>query len=336
MKMKRVNFVRRGAGLPAGLSIVLGIVLCGMLSQAWAQDAYPTRPVRIIAPTSPGSGSDIMARLIAQGLTDRLGRQVLVENRAGAGTVIGNQLVAKAAPDGYTLLMGVSTLAINPSFYKNLPYDAPRDFAPITLAVFAANLVVAHPSVPATSLKQFIAFAKARPDQIHYASAGYGTNPHLAMELLANMAGIRMIHVPYKGDAPSIVDLIGGQIALTVSPLPRSLPHVRAGRLRVFGITSATRGPAAPDIPTIAEAGLPGYEAVQWYGLLAPAGTPRDIITRLNKETIATLRAPENRERIAEAYVDVMTGSPEEFAAFIKAETAKWGKVAKAVGIVPE
>jgi tripartite-type tricarboxylate transporter receptor subunit TctC len=322
---------------PSGkVRFLIGVALAAAALPVHAQANYPARPIRIIAPTSPGSGSDIMARLLAQGYTERLGRQVVVENRAGAGTIIGNEAVAKAAPDGYTLLMGVSTLAINPSTYKSLPYDAMRDLAPITLAVFASNLIVVHPSVPAKSVREFIAFAKSRPGEIPYASAGFGTNPHLAMELFASMAGIRMNHIPYKGDAPSIVDLIGGQVALTVSPLPRSLPHVRGGRLRALGLTSASRGSVAPDIPTIAEAGLPGYEAVQWYGLLAPAGTPRDIVARLHKEAVAVLRAPENRERIAEAYVDVIAGTPEEFAAFIKAETVKWAGVAKAVGLKPE
>jgi tripartite-type tricarboxylate transporter receptor subunit TctC len=269
-------------------------------------------------------------------MSERLGRQVVVENRAGAGTTIGADIVAKAPADGYTLLMGLSTLAINPSTYKSLPYDALRDFAPITQTAIASNVMVVHPSLPVKSVKEMIAFARARPEEIPYASAGFGTNPHLAMELFCTMAKIRMLHVPYAGDAPSIVDLLGGRVAITISPVPRGLPHVRAGRLRALGVTSASRVPGAAEIPTLSEAGLPGYEAVQWYGLLGRAGTPRDIIARLHKETVAALRAPDNKERFQETFVEVIGSAPEEFAAFIKAETVKWSAVAKAVGIKPE
>jgi len=250
--------------------------------------------------------------------------------------MIGGDFVAKSVPDGHTLLMGVSTLAINPSTFKTVPYDAIRDFTPITQAVFASNIMVIHPSLPVRTVKDFIAFAKARPGDVNYASAGFGTNPHLATELFASMAKIRMTHVPYQGDAPSIIDLIGGHVAMTLSPVPRSLPHVSAGRLKALGVTSASRVPAAQEIPSIAEAALPGYEAVQWYGLLAPSGTPREIINRLHKETVAILRSPEGREKLADAYVEVVANTPEQFSNFIKAETIKWGQVAKAVGIVPE
>jgi len=318
------------------LASVLVVIAVTCTSPVLAQVNYPNRPVRIIAPTSPGSGSDIIARLLAQGLSERLGRQVVVENRAGAGTMIGGDFVAKSVPDGHTLLMGVSTLAINPSTFKTVPYDAIRDFAPITQAVFASNIMVIHPSLPVRTVKDFIAFAKARPGDVNYASAGFGTNPHLATELFASMAKIRMTHVPYQGDAPSIIDLIGGHVAMTLSPVPRSLPHVRAGRLKALGVTSASRVPAAPEIPSIAEAALPGYEAVQWYGLLAPSGTPREIVNRLHKEAVAILRSTEGREKLADVYVEVVANTPEQFSNFIKAETIKWGQVAKAVGIVPE
>ncbi len=312
------------------------LALLAVAPAVCAQSTYPTRPVRIIAPTSPGSGSDLIARILAQGLSDRLGRQVIVENRTGAGTMIGGEHVARSAPDGHTLLMGVSTLAINPAMYKTVPYDALRDFAPITHAVTSSNVLVINPSLPVRTLKEFVAFVRARPNQVNFASAGFGTNPHLAMELLANMAQIRMVHIPYQGDAPSIVDLLAGHVAVTISPVPRGVPHVRAGRLRALGVTSAERVPTAKDIPTIAEAGLPGYEAVQWYGLLAPAGTPTDIVNRLHKESVAVLRSPEGRERLAELFVDVVASTPEQFAAFIKSETLKWGNVAKAVGVVRE
>ncbi len=241
-----------------------------------------------------------------------------------------------APPDGHTLLMGLSTLATNPAAYKKMPYEALRDFAPITQAVFTANLMIVHPSVPAKSVKELIALAKARPGEILYASSGHGTNPHLTIELFSTMAQIRMVHVPYKSSIPSLVDLLAGQVAIMTSPMPQSIPHVRTGRLRALGVTSASRVAAAPDIPAIAEGGLPGFESVQWYGLLAPARTPAEIIERLHKEVVAILRTPEARERFVSDGAGVVASSPHEFAAFIKAETVKWAKAAKAAGIIPE
>jgi len=306
-------------------------------ASALAQEAYPARAIRIIVPTAPGGPSDLGSRLIAEELIKRWGKPVVVETRPGAGTIIGSEMVAKATPDGYTLLMSPSTLATNPASYKKMPYNALRDFAPITQALFVPNLVVIHPSLPAKSLKEFIALAKARPGEILYASAGHGTNPHLTIELLASMAAIRMLHVPYKGALPGIIDLLAGRVALTTSSSMATLvPHVRAGRMRALGVTTAARIPTLPDVPTIAEAGLPGYESVQWAGFLAPAGTPREIIAALNKEVVAILRAPEGRERLAKIGAEVVASSPEEFVAFIKAETVKWAQVAKAAGIVPE
>ena len=305
--------------------------------EALAQDTYPSRPVRIIVPTAPGGGSDIGARLIAQELSKHSGQSVVVENRSGAGTIIGTDIVAKAPPDGYTLLMAPGALATNPSTYKKLPYDAVRDFAPITQTLFVPQLIAVHPSVPAKSVKEFIALAKARPGEIHFAAAGHGTLPHLTMELFASMAQIRMVNVPYKGGAPGIIDLLGGRIEVTVtSSMSVILPHVRSGRLRALGVTTATRTQALPDIPTIAEAGLPGYEAVQWAGLLAPAGTPREIIARVHKEATGILRTAEAREHLATDGNEVVASSPEEFAAFIKAEIVKWTRVAKAAGIQPQ
>jgi tripartite-type tricarboxylate transporter receptor subunit TctC len=304
---------------------------------ALAQDAYPARPIRIIVPTAPGGPSDLGSRLIAEGLIKRWGKPVVVETRPGAGTIVGSEMVAKAAPDGYTLLMSPSTLATNPASYKKMPYNALRDFAPITQTLFVPNLVVIHPSLPAKNLKEFIALARARPGEIMYASAGHGTNPHLTIELLASMAKIRMLHVPYKGALPGIVDLLAGRVALTTSSSMANLvPHVRAGRMRALGVTTATRLSTLPDVPTIAEAGLPGYESVQWSGLLAPAGTPREIVVQLNKEVVAILRSTDGRERLAKIGTEVVGSSPEEFAAFMQAETIKWAKVAKAAGITPE
>jgi tripartite-type tricarboxylate transporter receptor subunit TctC len=301
-----------------------------------AQDKYPTRPIRIIVPTTTGGGSDTSARLIAQELPKRWGQPVVVENRAGAGTIVGTEIVAKAPPDGHTLLTAPGAFATNPSTYKKMPYDALRDFAPITHTLSVPLLIAMHPSVPANSVKELIALAKARPGELQYAAAGHGTLPHLAMELFANMAQIRLINIPYKGSS-GISDLLGGRISLMMSSsMPVVIPHVRSGKLRALGVTTAARAPTLPDIPTIAEGGLPGYESVQWSGLLAPAGTPREIIARLHKEITAILRMPEVRERLARDGSEVIAGSSEEFAVFIKAEIVRWAKVAKAAGIEPE
>ena len=302
---------------------------------AFAQTNYPVKPVRIIVPTATGGPGDTVARLLAQPLTEKLGRQIVVENRTGAGTMIGAELVAKSPADGYTLLMGLSTLATNPTAYKKVPYDALKDFAPITQAVSMANLMVIHPSVPARSVREFIALARARPGDILYGSSGIGTNPHLTIELFSNMAGIKLTHVPYKSSV-SMIDVIAGQVALTSSPLLLSLPHARAGRLRALGVTSAARVAIAPDIPTIAESGLPGFESVQWYGLFAPAGTPRDIIDRLHREVAPILRSAEVKNRLAADGAEVVAGTPEEFARLLRGEIEKWARVAKAAGIVPE
>ena len=316
---------------------ILALALSAVLPVARAQDTYPSRPIRIIVPTAPGGPSDLGSRLIAEELLKRWGRPVIVETRPGAGTIVGSEIVAKASPDGYTLLMSPSTLATNPASYKKMPYNALRDFAPITQTLFVPNLMVIHPSLPAQSVKAFIALAKARPGEILYASAGHGTNPHLTIELFASMAQIRMIHVPYKGSLPGIVDLLAGRVALTAtSAMSNLVPHVRSGRMRALGVTTSKRIPSLPDIPTIAEAGLPGYESVQWSGLLAPAGTAREIIATLSREVVAILHTPEARARLASIGTEVVASSPEEFAAFIKAETVKWAQVAKAAGIEPE
>jgi len=323
----------------ARLLLVAPLVLAVAPLAASAADDYPNRVIRIIAPTAPGGGSTVSARLIAEEMAKRAGRQVaVVENRPGAGTRIGSEIVAKARPDGYTLLMTPSTIATNPTGFKNMPYDGLRDFAPITQVLSVPNLIVVHPSLPAKSLKAFIALAKARPGEILYASAGYATNPHLTLELLMSMAQIRMTHVAYQGGAPSIIALLGGEVAITASSsMSLLIPHLRAGRLRALGVTSAARSPALPDVPTIVEAGLPGYEAIQWAGLVAPAGTPRAIIEKLHREVVSILHTPEAAKFFAKLGNDVTTSaSPEEFFAFIKAETVKWAEVAKTAGIEPK
>ncbi|MGH8702154.1 MAG: tripartite tricarboxylate transporter substrate binding protein [Burkholderiales bacterium] len=303
---------------------------------AFAQAGYPGKPVRMVVPSSAGGGTDIVARIIAPELSKRLGQQVVIDNRPGAGTMIGIEVAAKSPPDGYTLLMGLSTLAINSALYKKVPYDPVRDFAPITQAVSSASIIVVHPSVPVKTLKELIAFARARPGQLNYASAGTGTYPHMTMELFLSMAKLQMVHIPYKGTAPAMIDMLAGQVATMAATVLTGMPHIRSGRLRPLGITSSARSSVAPDIPTIAEAGLPGYESVQWYGMLAPARTPKDIITRLHAEATGVLKQPEIKARLAADGADTVGSSPEEFARYIQSELVKWAKVARDAGIQPE
>ncbi len=298
--------------------------------------AYPSKPVRLVVPSSAGGGTDIVARIIAPELSKRLGQQVVIDNRPGAGTMIGIEVAAKSPADGYTLLMGLSTLAINSALYKKVPYDPQRDFAPITQAVSSASIVVVHPSVPVNSLKELIAFARARPGQLNYASAGNGTYPHMTMELLLSMAKLKMVHIPYKGTAPAMIDMLAGQVSTMAATVLTGMPHIRSGRLRPLGITSLARAGAAPEIPTIAEAGLPGYESVQWYGMLAPAKTPREIVTRLHAEATGVLKQPEVKARLAADGADTVGSSPDEFTRYIQSELVKWAKVARDAGIQAE
>jgi tripartite-type tricarboxylate transporter receptor subunit TctC len=301
------------------------------LAQAW-----PAKPVRIVVPSSPGGGTDITARILAPKLTERLGQQVIVDNRPGAGTMIGIEVVAKSPPDGYTLLMGLSTLAINPAMYRKVPYDPVRDFAPISQVIAAPNMLVVHPSVPVKTVKELIAFARPRPGQLNFASAGQGTNPHLSMELFLSMTGLKMVHIPYKGLAPGIIDLLAGHVSVATATMLTGLPHVRSGRLRCLGTTGAKRAAVLPDLPTVAEAGVPGYEASQWYGLLAPAQAPKEVVTRVHAALVRILQAPDMRERLAADGTDPVGNTPEEFARYIREEIAKWAKVAQAAGIRPE
>jgi len=318
-------------GLTALLSAALSLSVT-----AHAQQNYPTRPIRLVVPSSPGGGTDITARIIAPKLAEYLGQQVVVENRSGAGTMIGGEVVARAAPDGYTLLMGISTLAINPAMYRKVPYDALKDFAPISQVVALPNVLVTHPSLPAKSVKELIALAKSRPGQINFASAGVGTNPHLSMELFLSMTGVKMVHVPYKGSGQGVIDLIAGNVTVMMPSILTALGYVKDKRLRALGVTSAKRAGGAPEIPTIAEGGVPDYEAVQWFGVLAPAGTARDIVARLHQEIVRTVQTPDVRQKLVNDGADPVGSAPEEFAAFIRSETAKWAKVAKEIGIKPE
>jgi tripartite-type tricarboxylate transporter receptor subunit TctC len=309
--------------------------LMATLPAALAQTTYPNQPIRFIVTTAPGGGLDSFSRLLAKELTVRAGQQIIVDNRSGAGTTIGSAAVARAKPDGYTVLLNTSALAISPAIYQKLPYDTLRDFAPITLAASSPNLMVVHPSVPVKSIREMIALAKSRAnhdDPILYASGGNGTNGHLATALFLSMAQIRMTHVPYKSGSLAVIDVIAGQVPVMMDTLSSVMPHVSSGKLRAIGLSSTRRAAAAPGIPTIAEA-VPGYESAQWYGLLAPAGTPQEIITWLHRETTATLRSPNMKERLAAEGLEVVANSPDDFAAFIKADITKWTQLVKTLGM---
>jgi tripartite-type tricarboxylate transporter receptor subunit TctC len=312
------------------------IALAGMLatlaSAACAQ-AYPAKPIRLVVPFPPGGATDILARAVAQKLTDAWGQPVVVDNRPGAGGNIGSELVAKAAADGYTLEMGtVGTHAINASLYAKMPYDHVKDFAPVILVAGVPNVLEVNPSLPVNTVQELIAYAKANPGKLNFASSGNGTSIHLSGELFKVMAGVQMTHIPYKGSGPALQDLIGGQVQLMFDNLPPSLPQIKAGKLRALAVTSSTRSPALPDTPTIAESGLPGYEASSWFGVLAPAGTPPAIIAKLNTEIAAWLATPEAKDRMLALGANIGGGSPEDFAKHIAAETAKWQKVVKESG----
>jgi tripartite-type tricarboxylate transporter receptor subunit TctC len=301
---------------------------------ALAQD-YPTRTIRMVVPSSPGGGTDLTARTIAPKLSELLGQQVVVENRPGGGTLIGNDIVAHAPPDGYTLLMGVSTLAILPNMHTKMPYDTLKDLAPVSQVVAVPNALSVHPSVPARTVKELIALARKRPGQINYASAGLGTSPHLSTELFKSMAKIDIVHLPYKGSGPAAVGVLAGEAAMMFSSVPSIVGHARAGRLRPLGVTTTKRTPALPDVPTISEAGLPGYEAQQWFGIAAPGGTPRAIVERLHKETAAALRDPKVASQFTNQGGIPVGSSPQEFAAYLRSEIDKWARVIKEAGIEP-
>jgi tripartite-type tricarboxylate transporter receptor subunit TctC len=330
----RLRAPRRAA---AAIAILLASVTA-FASSAAAQTAgaFPSRAIRIVVPSAAGGGTDILARVLAQKLTERLGQPVVVENRPGAGQMIGTELVAKSPPDGHTLVMAASTLVLNPLMYARVPYDAQRDLAPIALVATLANVVVVHPSLRVSSLAELLALAKGKPGSVPYASAGVGTSPHLSIVLLESLAGISLVHVPYKGTGPAVADVLSGQVPLVASNVLTALPHLRAGRLRALGVTSATRVNALPEVPTIAEAGVPGYAAVQWYGLLGPAGTPTAAIERLNAEVVRALDLPDVRERLAADGAEPAGGTPEAFGRFIAEEVRKWAGVARAAGLKPE
>ena len=310
------------------------VALATMLPVAVSAQAYPAKPVRLIVPFAPGGTTDVLARLVAQELGEALGQQFPVENRPGASGNIGTEAAVKAPPDGYTLVMSFDgTMAINPSTYAKLPFDPQRDLAPVANVAQVPLLFVVHPGVAARTIGEFVALAKASPGRINYSSAGNGSTGHLTGELLKARAGIDMVHVSYKGGGQAVQDLLGGQIQMVVTALPTVEGHLKAGKLRALAFTSAQRVPVAPDVPTLAESGFPGFEVVSWYGILAPAGTPRDIVRKLNAEINRILALPRVRERLAALGAEPTGGTPEEFAATIKADTARWAKVVADAGI---
>ena len=313
--------------------IVCAIALVSI--DGFAQN-YPNKTIRMVVPFVAGGNTDFTARVISAKLIDVLGQQVVIENRPGGGTNIGSDLVAKSAADGYTLLMGGATNAINVSFYSKLPFDLLRDFAPVVLCVKGANVLSVHPSLPAKTLKELITLAKARPGQLNYASSGLGSSNMMAGELFKLMAKVNLTHVPYKGNAPALTDTVGGHVEMLFSGVPALLPHLQSGRLRAIAIGSLQRFPALPEVPTINESGLKGYEATTWFGVFTPARTPKEIVTRLNLEIARILASAEVRERFINEGVEPMGGSPEQFSAFIRDEIDKYAKVMKAANLKAE
>jgi tripartite-type tricarboxylate transporter receptor subunit TctC len=306
------------------------------VAAAWAQADYPSRTVRIVVPSPPGGGTDIVGRVLAHHFSKSYGQQFFVENKPGAGNMIGIESVARAAPDGYTLLMVPATLALNSVLYKKVPYHPIKDFAPITLAATAPLVLIVHPTLPAQTLSEFIALAKREPGKMSYGTAGIGTAPHLCMELLKSMAGIDLVHIPYKGTAPAAADVVSGQIAAMFATALTARPMIDSGRVRALAVSGPQRVQALPKVPPVADAGVPGYAAMQWYGLLAPAGTPQPVIARLNAEALRALKTDEMRERLAVDGAEPQGSTPEEFGALIKSELDKWARVTRAAGIEPQ
>ncbi|MGZ8154785.1 MAG: tripartite tricarboxylate transporter substrate binding protein [Burkholderiales bacterium] len=300
---------------------------------ALAQTSYPARPIRLIVPVAPGGGTDFTARAIAQRLGDSLGQQVIVDNRPGASGNIGVEIAAKSSPDGHTLVMPITSFSINPHLFPKLPFDTVKDFAPVVLAASAPLLLVINPSVPAKSVGELIAVAKAKPGQLNYANSGHGTTAHLAGELLKKMAGVDIVSVPYKGGGPAVIDLIGGRVQIYFSTITAALTHVQAGKLRGLAVTTTKRVNLIPDVPTVAESGLPGFEIVGWFGIFAPAGTPAPVVAKLNAEINEVLRLPEMQRRFSSQGLIPGSGTAEDLGRFLRSELAKWGALIREAGI---
>jgi tripartite-type tricarboxylate transporter receptor subunit TctC len=312
----------------------VGVVLA--LVTLAARAAYPDHPIKVIHGFAPGGGADILLRTVIPAISENLGQQIIVEYRPGAGANLAMEAVAKAPPDGYTLLMGTPGLATNPSLYANLPFDPLTSFAPISLIGTVANVLVVNPDVPARSVSELVALAKRNPGKLNYASPGVGTSLHLAGELFKLDTGTDIVHVAYKGGSQAQTDVMGGQVQMMFNVLPSALPQIQAGKLRALAVTSTTRSPSLPDVPTMIEAGVPGYSAVTWNGLLAPAGTPPEIVAKLDEAIVKAMRSPEVKALLAKLGQEPAWSTPDEFAAFLREETAKWSKVIRATGIKPQ
>ena len=315
------------------IKLMVAFVACAGAFGASAQ-TYPTKPVRMVIPFPPGGTTDITGRIAAQKLSEALGQQVVPDNRPGAAGNIGAEQVAKSPADGYTLVtLPGSTLTIHPSLYAKLPFDPLKDFAPITMLAAVPNALVVHPSLPVRNVKELIALTKSRPGELNYASTGAGQSTHLSMELFKTMAGVKITHVPYKGSAPAVTDLLGGHVPMMFDNMPSALPHVKAGKLRGIAVSTLKRSPVAPEIPTVAESGLPGFEVSVWFSVLAPANTPRDIVTRLNGVLVKALHNADTREKLATQGAEAIANTPDEFTAVMKRDIAMWAKVVKAANI---
>jgi len=316
---------------------VLAAVIAGLAATASGADAWPAKPVRIVVPFAPGGPADLVPRLIGPKLSEIWGQPVVVDNKPGAGGNIGMDVVAKSAPDGYSLGIGPNgNLVVNPHLYANLPYDVTRDFAPITLIATFSNVLVVNPDVPAKSVAELIALAKAKPGSLSYGSPGTGSQPHLGGEYLRLTAGIDIVHVPYNGTAPALRDLLGGQIAFMFAQTSAALPHIQSGKLRALGVASRKRAPQLPDVPTIEEAGLPGFEAVSWYALLAPAATPKDVVAKIQADVLRVLQMPEIREKLTQQGGEPVGNTPAELAALLKNESARYADLVRRAGIKAE
>jgi tripartite-type tricarboxylate transporter receptor subunit TctC len=319
------------------MQLILAVISVVAISPVWAQDSYPARPVHMIVSSSPGGGTDATARIIAPKLTELLGQQIVVENRPGASSQIGAENVARAAPDGYTLLMTASSLVVVQSTYRKPRINPFKELAPITQVVVVPQMLAAHASIPAKNLKELIAFLKARPGKVDYSAGNYGGHPHVTMALFLTMAKLDALFVPYKSGNAGLTDALSGHVPLMLGNVLAALPHVRAGRLRAYGVTSPKRAVLVPDIPTIAEAGVPGYESEQWFGVLAPAATPRPILNRLHRDLLRVIQDEQTKQRfLADGGEATWSKSPEEFGTFIQVENVKWAKVVKEAGITPQ
>jgi tripartite-type tricarboxylate transporter receptor subunit TctC len=331
--MNRVNRLALACAASLGLAAAAG----AQTRSAPPAQAFPTKPVRFIVPFAPGGSTDTLARALGQKMSEGFGQQVVIDNRTGANGNIGMEIAAKAPPDGHTIVLGyIANVAIGPSLYEKLPFDPVRDYEAVTLLATSPNVLVAHPSVQATNLKELIALAKAKPAALNFASASVGSVGHLTGELINQLAGIRMVHVAYKGSGQAVTDLLGGHIQLMFSGFSSVMPHIKAGKLRALAQTGEKRSPALPDVPTIAEQGFPKFEATAWYGVHAPAKTPKPIVNRLNAEIVKALKLPDVRERLGSLGFEIVGSTPEYYAGYIKSEIKKWAKVVRASGAKPE